>query len=294
MAQLATLEVMDHQPAGRFAPSPSGDMHFGNLRTALIAWACARTTGRRFVLRIEDIDVQRSSRESAERQIQDLTTLGIDWDGEVVFQSDRESLYLKAMDQLPVYECYCSRRDIQEASRAPHVPPGWYPGTCRELSAQQREDARRALANQGRHPAVRLLSSDPNIDDFVLRRGGQDTGWAYNLAVVVDDHEQGIDQVVRGDDLTSSTPRQEYLGRCLGYEIPQYIHVPLVLNKEGRRLAKRDGAVTLRQMLENSSLPAVICHLTESMGFQGVDSAAGLLEVFDLGRLNPEPYIWTQ
>lgn len=283
---------MDHQAAGRFAPSPSGDMHFGNLRTALIAWACARTTGRRFVLRIEDIDAQRSSRESAERQIEDLHTLGLDWDGEVVHQSQRAELYQQAVDRLPVYECYCSRRDIQEASRAPHVAPGWYPGICRHLTDQQREEARARLAAQGRHPALRLRSTDPEIDDFVLRRGGQDTGWAYNLAVVVDDHDQGIDQVVRGDDLVSSTPRQEYLGRLLGYKIPHYIHVPLVLNKEGRRLAKRDGAVTLREMLERSTVSEVIRHLTESMGFPGVDSVTGLLAVFDLSQLNPEPYVW--
>ena len=110
--------------AGRYAPSPSGDLHFGNLRTALLAWLFARSTGRRFVVRVEDIDKQRSSQESAERQLADLRALGLDWDGEVIYQHDRDAAYEQALAQLPTYECYCSRNDIREASRAPHAIPG--------------------------------------------------------------------------------------------------------------------------------------------------------------------------
>ncbi|MDU7102728.1 MAG: tRNA glutamyl-Q(34) synthetase GluQRS, partial [Corynebacterium sp.] len=248
--------------AGRYAPSPSGDLHFGNLRTALLAWLFARSTGRRFVVRVEDIDKQRSSQESAERQLTDLRALGLDWDGEVIYQHDRDAAYEQALAQLPTYECYCSRKDIREASRAPHAIPGQYPGTCRHLTEDQRAAKRAELAAQNRKPALRLLADvstftihdalhgtyTGEVDDFILRRGGQDTGWAYNLAVVVDDAYQGIDQVVRGDDLLSSAPRQAYLASLLGIEPPEYIHVPLVLNESGERLAKRDGAVTMREM----------------------------------------------
>ena len=219
-------------PAGRYAPSPSGDLHLGNLRTALLAWLYARSSGRRFLVRVEDIDTQRSSRESARRQLEDLATLGLDWDGEVICQQDRYAAYEEALAQLPTYECYCSRKDIREASRAPHAIPGQYPGTCRNLTEDQRAAKRAELAAQNRQPALRLLADVPtftihdalhgtytgDVDDFILRRGGQDTGWAYNLAVVVDDAFQGIDQVVRGDDLLSSAPRQAYLASLLGIE----------------------------------------------------------------------------
>ena len=171
--------------AGRYAPSPSGDLHFGNLRTALLAWLFARSTGRRFVVRVEDIDKQRSSQEAAERQLADLRALGLDWDGEVIYQHDRDAAYEQALAQLPTYECYCSRKDIREASRAPHAIPGQYPGTCRNLTEDQRAAKRAELAAQNRQPALRLLADVPtftihdtlhgtytgDVDDFILRRG---------------------------------------------------------------------------------------------------------------------------
>ena len=173
--------------AGRYAPSPSGDLHFGNLRTALLAWLFARSTGRRFVVRVEDIDKQRSSQEAAERQLADLRALGLDWDGEVIYQHDRDAAYEQALAQLPTYECYCSRKDIREASRAPHAIPGQYPGTCRNLTEDQRAAKRAELAAQNRKPALRLLADVPtftihdalhgtytgDVDDFILRRGGK-------------------------------------------------------------------------------------------------------------------------
>lgn len=220
--------------AGRYAPSPSGDLHFGNLRTALLAWLFARHDGKEFLLRVEDIDEQRSTLESAQRQLADLEQLGVDWDGDVLYQSTRHDAYRAALAQLDTFECFCSRRDIQEASRAPHSTPGRYPGTCRSLSESERDTRRAELATQNRHPAIRLragVNSFPftdrlrgelvgDVDDFILLRGGREPGWAYNLAVVVDDAFQGVDQVVRGDDLLDSTARQAYLCTLLGATIP--------------------------------------------------------------------------
>lgn len=296
--------------AGRYAPSPSGDLHFGNLRTGLIAWLFARTTGRTFLLRVEDIDTQRSTIDSAHRQIDDLLTLGLTFDGDILYQSDRFPAYKRALDMLSarglVYECYCSRRDIQDSPRAPHAPAGAYPGTCRDLTEGEREERRQALAAEGRTPALRLRagvdeftiqdryhgSYTTEVDDFVLRRGGQDPDWAYNLAVVVDDGFQGIDQVVRGDDLLPSTPRQAYLATLLGIDLPEYVHVPLVVNERGQRLAKRDGAVTLREMLLEEPVFKVVEKLAGSLGYPGVNTLHKLLEVFDPEDLPREPLVW--
>lgn len=278
--------------AGRFAPSPSGDLHVGNLRTALLAWLFARSTGRDFRLRIEDLDRVRPG--SEERQLADLRAIGIDWDGPLVRQSDRAALYAGAVAQLTaaglVYECYCSRREIHEAPSAPHHPPGAYPGTCRDLTDAQREVRRaerpaalRLHATIGSHTVTDLLHGrvEGAVDDFVLVRN--DGVPAYNLAVVVDDAEQGIDQIVRGDDLLSSAPRQAYLASLLGYAQPTYAHVPLALNTDGKRLAKRDGAVTFRELAAKGI--AVRALILESMGMKTVED-------FDPSRLPREPWIF--
>ena len=307
------------QGAGRYAPSPSGDLHFGNLRTALLSWLYARSTNRQFFMRVEDIDQQRSTPESAQRQLEDLDQLGLEWDGEVIYQQDRYDIYEKALAKLPHYECYCSRKDIQEAASAPHAIPGQYPGTCRDLSDEERAEKRALLADASRVPALRLRSEvstftvfdelageyTGDVDDMILRRGGNANqigplgpDWAYNLAVVVDDAEQGIDQVVRGDDLLSSAPRQAYLAQLLGYDIPQYVHVPLVLNDKGQRLAKRDGAVTLREMLKTTEIASIIEQLAQSLGYFGIHSADELLEAFDPQDFAQrdaahQPFTWT-
>lgn len=244
---------------GRYAPSPSGDLHLGNLRTALLAWLYARNAQGGFVMRVEDLD--RVKKGSAERQLADLKTLGIDWDGPVLFQSERLHLYQEITDSLQeqglIYECFCTRKEIQTAASAPHAAPGAYPGTCRHLSEAERQDRRRT-----RPGALRLRSSlsqytviDDNlgsftgvVDDFVLVRN--DGTPAYNLASVVDDHFQKVTQIVRGDDLLPSAPRQAYLANLLGFAAPRYRHVPLALNEAGQRLAKRDGAVTLTEITE--------------------------------------------
>lgn len=252
-------------PAGRYAPSPSGDLHLGNIRTGVLAFLCARTTGRAFRWRIEDLD--RVQAGAAERQRADLASLGVDIDPPLVVQSERGDRYAAHLAALAAggltYECYCSRKEIQAAPSAPHTPPGAYPGTCRDLAETAREAARTRLREQGRSPAIRLRTDHRSVtvdddflgpvtgtlDDFVLRRG--DGVVAYNLAVVVDDGDMGIDQVVRGDDLASSAPRQAHLARLLGLPVPEYVHVPLVLSPAGARLAKRDGAVTITQLEEH-------------------------------------------
>ncbi|MBV8928232.1 MAG: tRNA glutamyl-Q(34) synthetase GluQRS, partial [Mycobacteriaceae bacterium] len=246
--------------AGRFAPSPSADLHIGNLRTAVLAWLFARSTGRQFHLRVDDLD-DRTRTDVAQRQLDDLTTLGLTWDGEIYWQSRHRQRYDHVIATLHqrglLYECYCSRRDIHQAPRAPHAPQAAYPGTCRDLTDAERIARRHST---GRPPALRLRASVTEytvrdqlhgdytgiVDDFVVRRG--DGVPAYNIAVVVDDAAQHINQVVRGDDLLASSPRQAYLAEVLEYPQPAYAHVPLVLNADGARLAKRDGAVTLAEI----------------------------------------------
>ncbi|WP_010539961.1 tRNA glutamyl-Q(34) synthetase GluQRS [Dietzia alimentaria] len=286
--------------AGRYAPSPSGDLHLGNLRTAVIAWVLARDSGRAFRMRVDDLDTARARPGVAERQLADLAGIGIDWDGDIMWQSQRFPAYAEAADRLAerglVYECYCSRREIAEAPRAPHSPPGSYPGTCRDLTESER-DRRRESLGPGRQPALRLRSEVAEltvhdlvygtysgvVDDVVLRRG--DGVWAYNLAVVVDDADQGVDQVVRGEDLLSSTPRQAYLADLLGITRPDYAHVPLVTGADGERLSKRDGAVTLADLAEEGTTTRrVVSWIVASLGGpDGADSIEALR-----GTLTPE------
>ena len=293
--------MTDFVGAGRYAPSPSGDLHFGNFRTAVLAWLFARTTGRAFYLRVEDIDTGRSSAEAAARQIADLADLGLDWDGEVLYQSQRFEDYAAALVKLPHYECYCSRKEIAEASQAPHSIPGHYPGTCRDLTEDERMFKRVELIGQGRVPALRLRAEVTKwqihdyyagevvgeVDDMVLRRGGSQPDWAYNLAVVVDDAYQGVDQVVRGDDLLSSAPRQAYLAHLLQLPVPEYVHVPLVMNAAGQRLSKRDGVeVTLRSMRPQEMFPRIAASLS-----YGAETPQELLKQFQPGRLSREPFV---
>ena len=271
-------------PAGRFAPSPSADLHIGNLRTALLAWLFARSTGRRFLIRVEDLD-DRAHDDIARRQLADLAEIGVTWDEEPQWQSTHRDRYDAVVDELAdrglVYECYCTRKDILSAPRAPHAPEGAYPGTCLHLTAGQRAD-RRA---EGRPPALRLRAGGEQFTVTDLRRG--DGVAAYNLAVVVDDAHSGVDQVVRGDDLLPSSPRQAYLAGLLGYPQPVYAHVPLVLNEQGKRLAKRDGAVTLAELGAQRAFALI----ADSLGTPATDTA-DLLERFDPALLPREPWIF--
>lgn len=236
-------------------------MHFGNLRTAVAAYLFAKSSGREFLVRIEDIDTGRSRSDFAAQALEDLTALSLLSDERVVYQSQRHELYQAALEQLVkkglVYECYCSRADIAAAASAPHGKPGIYPGICRDLSDSERVEKRAALAAQGRKPALRLRAPQGVeytvhdsllgpltglLHDFVLRR--TDGDWAYQLVVVVDDMNQGVDQIVRGADLASSAPVQAWLTETLGGRPASYAHVPLVMNAQGQRLAKRDKSVT--------------------------------------------------
>jgi glutamyl-tRNA synthetase len=287
--------------AGRFAPSPSGELHVGNLRTAVLAWLFARSTGRRFLLRVEDLDRARAGAEAV--QLRDLAAVGVSWDGDVVRQTGRGPLYAAAISRLEgaglTYECFCTRREIQEAPSASHAPQGAYPGTCRNLDPGEREFKRST-----RPAAIRLRADVTEyrvhdvlhgeftgvVDDFVLRRNDGVT--AYNLAVVVDDAEQGIDQVVRGDDLLPSTPRQAYLASLLNIPSPEYAHVPLVVNSDGVRLAKRDGAVTLADLAAvGVDAAAVRDRLLESLGLPA-GPLHRALAVFDPDALPREPWVW--
>ncbi len=284
--------------SGRFAPSPTGPLHVGNLRTALLAWLSARAGGCRFVVRMEDLDRVTSLPAHEGRQLGQLAAIGVDHDGPVVRQSERFERYDEAIQRLSAagltYECFCSRREIRLAASAPHGAEVAYPGTCRALSGAQRA-ARRRL----RPPALRLRSPFHPIavadelagpftavpDDVVLRRN--DGVPAYNLAVVVDDAAQGVTEVVRGDDLLPSTPRQVLLQRLLGLPSVRYLHVPLVVGADGARLAKRHGAVTLEDLAAGGiAAGRVVAALAASLGLD-VDgraelAAPDLLDRFDL------------
>lgn len=295
---------------GRFAPSPSGPLHLGNLRTALLAWLFARAGGGRFLVRVEDLDPQRSKREHEQRQLADLRAIGIEWDGRPVRQSQRTELYREALAQLEragrVYPCWCTRAEIRAAVQAPHgpLPGGAYPGTCRRLTAAGRAERARMV---GRQPALRLDARAERVrftdrlhadvegvaDDVVLFRG--DGAPAYNLAVVVDDAEQGVDEVVRGDDLLDSTPNQLLLARLLGAGEQRYAHVPLVVGPDGARLAKRHGAVTLADRALRGETPAdAVAWMAQTLGLAEPGeavSAEDLVERFDPEALPREPTV---
>ena len=252
--------------AGRFAPSPTGPLHFGSLVAALASWLDARAAGGRWLVRMEDLDVARV-RPGADRQILEaLQALGLEWDGAVVYQSRRGALYDAALGRLGdhVYACGCSRREIADSALALAADGAQvYPGTCRAGLAP----GRLARALRVRTTAEPLSFRDRvqgelrqvlerEVGDFVLRRA--DGQFAYQLAVVVDDAEQGITDVVRGADLLDSTPRQIWLQRLLGYPPPRYLHVPVAVNDHGEKLSKQSGAIALdpasREALLRSAL----------------------------------------
>jgi glutamyl-tRNA synthetase len=292
---------------GRYAPSPTGELHLGNLRTALLAWLFARSAGSRFLLRIEDLDPDRSRPEHVATQLADLRAIGIGWDGEPVRQTDRAAAHAAALERLRdaglLYRCFCSRREVREAASAQHgeLPEGHYPGTCRKLSDAESE--RRAAA--GEEFALRLRAGGAEVgyrdrlhgeraevaDDVVLRR--RDGVVAYNLAVVVDDHDQGIEEVVRGDDLLPATAAQALLCDLLAVPRPAWAHVPLVLGPDGARLAKRHGAVTLADLAEAGLTPAhALAWMARTLELAAPAeqvTIADLLARFDPDRLSREP-----
>ncbi len=298
---------------GRLAPSPTGAQHVGNARTYLIAWLSARAQGGRVVLRIEDIDSPRIKPGAAEQALEDLSWLGLDWDGEPVVQTQRLPLYEEALRRLQeqelVYPCTCSRSDVERAASAPHAEHEGtvYPGTC----AGRRVADAAGLA--GRPFCWRFRAAGhvvEFVDEFrgpvrtdLGRAGGDFVVWksagtpAYQLAVVVDDAAQGVTEVVRGDDLVPSTPRQLLLYAALGLRPPRFAHVPLVVGPDGRRLAKRHGDTRLSSLRVAGVRPeALLGLLAWSCGWiDGVTAvtARELLPQFRLASIPPAPFVLT-
>lgn len=344
-----------HRPVrGRLAPSPTGHIHLGNAAAFLMAWLCARAVGGQVVLRMEDIDPDRSRPEFAAGMVRDLLWLGLDWDEGPEFpelpdllpdtrpvsspstlspptaptrfrlparggphgpysQSERLALYAEVLARLEreghVYPCFCTRKELRSLASAPHAGecgPA-YPGICRNLDPA---DQARRLA-EGRRPAMRVRCADTVIaftdrlagpqrmsladcgGDFAVRRS--DGVFAYQLAVVVDDIAMGITQVVRGDDILSSTPRQIWLYHLLGAPMPEYVHVPLLLDHEGERLAKRHGSLAVAALREAGvSPPAIVGYLAWRLGLRdapGLAAPRELVAGFTFARVVRQPVV---
>ncbi len=283
---------------GRFAPTPSGRLHLGNIACAMLCWLSARRQGGRALLRIEDVDKPRCPRALADRCLKDLDRLGFDWDGATVFQSERDDVYRGALDRLTrsglTYPCFCTRAKLRSEA-APNLGDTQYvySGACRRLSAEEisRLSAIRA-------PAVRLRVPDEEIaftdglygpvrenlarecGDFVLRRS--DGLFGYQLASVVDDALSGVTEVVRGADILTATPRQIFLQRCLGFATPVYRHIPLLTDAAGRRLAKRDGDADMDTLLMRHSAGEILGALAFAYGILPEYVPASLPELLSL------------
>lgn len=285
---------------GRFAPSPTGRMHAGNVFSALVAWLTAKASGGTIVLRIEDLDKERSKACFIDDVQRDFEKLGLYWDEGPYFQHGRDEAYAAAFEELRrrdlIYPCFCTRADLHAASAPHHGEKLVYPGTCRSL-----DEAQRAARAASRTPAQRLAVPDETVSfvdgiqghyeqnlarecgDFLVRRS--DGAFAYQLAVVVDDAEQGVTSVVRGVDLLCSTPQQMYLQSLLGLKHPAYAHVPLIVAEHDRRLSKRDKDAALDALLERFGGPrALIGHIAGTTGLAPTCEPASpeeLLETFD-------------
>lgn len=291
---------------GRFAPTPSGSMHLGNLFSCLLAWLSVRSRGGRMVLRMEDLDAQRTSRELGERLMRDLDFLGLDWDEGPYWQSERSGYYQECLDRLSaqglVYPCFCSRAELH-AANAPHASDGdyIYSGRCRELSEEQISELERKrpaamrLAVAGceeftdRHYGYQQADLCRDCGDFILRRS--DGVFAYQLAVVADDGAMGVTEVVRGRDLLSSAPRQLYLYRLLGLKSPEFAHIPMLMSGDGRRLSKRDADMGLDALRERFSAEEILGRLAWLGGMLDRPEpvrARELVGVFDWAKVPKE------
>ena len=295
-------------PVGRFAPSPSGRMHLGNVFAAMLAWLSIRSQNGRMLLRMEDLDPDRCRPEYIRQLRQDLDWLGFDWDAESPAQSTRTDAYAACFAVLEqaglVYPCYCSRDQLHAAS-APHASDGrlLYAGTCRSLTDAER-------AQKTKRPAWRLTVPDQiygftdglfgpveenlarECGDFIIRRA--DGVYAYQLAVVCDDGESGVTEVVRGCDLLDSTPRQLYLMEQLGFTPPRYTHVPLLTDESGRRLSKRDKDLDLEQLRQHKRPEDILGLLAHAAGLLEKPEAIrarDLVPLFDWSRVTTTPNI---
>lgn len=269
-------------PTGRFAPTPSGRLHLGNILCAMLAYLSARSRGGRFLLRIEDVDIPRCPRRLAQQCIDDLTWLGFTWDEPPLYQSDRIEIYRAALGRLTeaghTYPCFCTRAQLMSLA-APNQGDTQviYQGTCAHLTPEEAAERARTRA-----PAIRLRVPDEEVSfvdglfgvqqenlardcgDFILRRS--DGLYGYQLAVVVDDALQGVTEVVRGRDILSATPRQLYLQRLLGCPQPEYVHIPLLVDAQGRRLAKRDKDLDLTALSRRFTPADILGMLAFSAG----------------------------
>ena len=313
--QTVRRPVPEKPYVGRLAPSPTGALHLGNARTFMIAWLRARSLGGRVVMRMEDLDHPRDKPGAAAAAIEDLRWLGFDWDEEYV-QSERKAEYRAALEKLRslrsadggalVYPCACSRRDVENAQSAPHAGEQlFYPGTCRGRFSRW-EDA--VLAKGGAAPCWRFRTDAGRkvaFDDVFAGRVEQDVaatlgdfpvardefGAGYTLAVVVDDAAMGVTEVVRGRDILSATPRQIFLQRLLGYGQPEYVHIPLMTDSQGRRLAKRDKDLDLTALGKRFTPEKIIGRLACSAGLLEEARPAtleSLIALFDWSKVKRE------
>ena len=267
---------------GRFAPSPTGRMHLGNVFSALLSWLSAKSQGGTWLLRIEDIDPQRSKQEYAELIMDDLHWLGLDWDEGPYYQSERGDIYEHYLKQLTdnglTYPCYCTRADIL-ATQAPHESDGRvvYKGTCRNLALGVKTGPaaiRMKVPSEGKgilsftdgHYGMQTIDLTTHCGDFIVRR--KDGAWAYQLAVVVDDALMCINEVVRGCDLLLSSPQQIYLAQQLGFAPPHFTHLPLLCNKQGQRLSKRDQSLDMAALRTSNTPEEIIGMLAHAAGLQ--------------------------
>lgn len=289
---------------GRFAPSPTGRMHLGNIFCALLSWLSVKEKGGQWLLRIEDIDPGRSRQEYADLLMDDLAWLGLEWDGEPVYQSQRSDIYEEYFERLKqqgvTYPCYCTRADIL-ATQAPHESDGRvvYKGTCRHLPPQpSRVGATRLMvpnceiAFTDGHYGEHTVNLARQVGDFIIRR--KDGAWAYQLAVVIDDALMGVTEVVRGRDLLLSSPQQMYVADLLGISSPRFCHLPLLCNREGQRLSKRDQSLdmeNLRHRYKASQIVGELACLAGLIPTPDAISAKELLPVFSWEKVPKEDIV---
>lgn len=297
------MSKMEQRPiVGRFAPTPSGRMHLGNVFAALLSYLSPKSRGGAWILRMEDLDTQRTRAEYAELLREDLRWLGLDWDEETQPQSGRSRIYDEYFDLLRekglLYPCYCTRSQLHSVN-APHLADGSYvyPGTCRNLSAEDR-------ASQNRAPSWRVMAPDreygfhdlvqgdyrenlaSDCGDFVVRRA--DGVYVYQLAVTVDDGLAGVTEVARGWDLLSSAPRQMYLQELFGFPQPEYAHIPMLMAPEGRRLSKRDQDLdmgAIRRRVSPEKLIGILAHAAGLLEKPEPVSAKELAALFDWNKI---------
>ena len=295
-------------PVGRFAPTPSGRMHLGNVFAALMAWLAVRSQGGMMLLRMEDLDAQRTKPEYAEVLRDDLSWLGLTYDQETEAQSKRTAVYRRYFEKLSdlglIYPCYCTRAQLHSVN-APHQSDGTYvyPGTCRNLTEGEKAAMDRAPSWRVRVPDQWVEVKDriqglyrenlsEHCGDFIVCRA--DGAFVYQLAVVVDDGESGVTQVVRGVDLLNSSPRQMYLQELFGFPRPEYAHVPLLIAPDGRRLSKRDRDMDLGYLRAHTTAPKLLGCLSHAAGLlpkaESI-SAQELIGEFSWEKLKKDPII---